>query len=53
VLTSVVDMWWAVKIWTENITEVPNGFLSLIQVLPMKQIKTQVINLKKHKTHVP
>jgi hypothetical protein len=36
----------------ENVTEVPNGFLPLTQVSPMKQMKTQVLNLKKPKTQV-
>jgi hypothetical protein len=46
-------MWRAINIWTGNLTEVPNGFLSLTQVPPMKQMKTQVLNLKKPKIQVP
>jgi len=46
-------MWGAIKIWTENLTEIPNGFLSLTQVPPMIQMKTQVLNLKTLKTQVP
>lgn len=42
-----------VNIWTKNVTKVSNEFLSLIQVSPMKQMKTQVLNLKKGKTHIP
>jgi hypothetical protein len=45
-------MWQTDNIWTENVTEVPNEFLSLNRVPPMKQIKIQVLNLKKPKTHV-
>jgi hypothetical protein len=52
VSTSTVDMWRAINIWTENVTEVPNGFLLLTQVPPMKQMKTQILNLKKLKTHI-
>jgi hypothetical protein len=51
--TSAFDTWRAVKIWTENITEVPNEFLPLIQVPPIIQNKTEVLNLKTHKTQVP
>jgi len=50
--TSAVDTWRVVKIWTENLTEVPNGFLLLIQVSLMIQNKTEVLNLKTHKTQV-
>jgi hypothetical protein len=46
-------MWRAVKIRTENLTEVPNGFLPLIQVPPMIPNKTEVLNLKTRKTQVP
>jgi hypothetical protein len=46
VSTSTVDTWWAVNIWMENVTNVPNEFLPLTHVLFMKQIKTQVLNLK-------
>jgi hypothetical protein len=46
--TSAVDTWRVVKIWTENLTEVPNGFLLLIQVSLMIQNKTEVLNLKTH-----
>jgi len=53
VSTSAVDTWRAVKIRTENLTEVPNGFLSLIQVPPMIPNKTEVLNLKTRKTQVP
>jgi hypothetical protein len=53
VSTSAVDTWRAVKIRTENLTEVPNGFLPLIQVPPMIQNKTEVLNLKSRKTQVP
>jgi hypothetical protein len=53
VSTSAVDTWRAVKIRTENLTEVPNGFLPLIQVPPMIQNKTEVLNLKTRKTQVP
>jgi hypothetical protein len=53
VSTSAVDTWRAVKIWTENLTEVPNGFLPLIQVPPMIPNKTEVLNLKTRKTQVP
>jgi hypothetical protein len=45
--------WRAVKIRTENLTEVPNGFLPLIQVPPMIPNKTEVLNLKTCKTQVP
>jgi hypothetical protein len=51
--TSAVDTWRAVKIQTENLTEVPNGFLPLIQVPPMIPNKTEVLNLKTRKTQVP
>lgn len=51
--TSAVNMWWTVNIWTKNITNVLNRFLSLTQIPPMKQIKTKMLNLKKHKTQVP
>jgi hypothetical protein len=40
----------AVNIWTENVTEVPNEFLPLTQISHMKQMQTQVRNLKKPKT---
>jgi hypothetical protein len=53
VSTSAVDTWRAVKIRTENLTEVTNGFLPLIQVPPMIPNKTEVLNLKTHKTQVP
>jgi hypothetical protein len=53
VSTSAVDTWRPVKIRTENLTEVPNGFLPLIQVPPMIQNKTEVLNLKTRKTQVP
>jgi hypothetical protein len=53
VSTSAVDTWWDVKIQTKNLTEVPNGFLPLIQVPPMIQNKTEVLNLKSRKTQVP
>jgi hypothetical protein len=48
--TSAVDTWRSVKIWTENLIEVPNEFLLLIQVPPMIQNKTEVLNLKTRKT---
>jgi hypothetical protein len=44
-------MWRIVNIWTENVIEVPNGFLT--RVLPIKQMKTRVLNFKKLKTQVP
>jgi hypothetical protein len=44
--TSTIDTWQAVKIWTENLTEVPNGFLLLTHVPHMIQMKTQILNLK-------
>jgi hypothetical protein len=50
---SGIDTWQTVNIWTENVTEVPNGFLPLTQVPPMKQMKIQVLNLKQPKTQVP
>jgi hypothetical protein len=53
VSTSAVDTWRAVKIRTENLTEVPNEFLPLIQVPPMIQNKIEVLNLKSRKTQVP
>jgi hypothetical protein len=53
VSTAAVDTWRAVKIRTENLTEVPNGFLPLIQVPPMIPNKTEVLNLKTRKTQVP
>jgi hypothetical protein len=53
VSTSAVDTWRAVKIRTENLTEVPNEFLPLIQVPPMIPNKTEVLNLKTRKTQVP
>jgi hypothetical protein len=53
VSTSAVDTWRAVKIRTENLTEVPNEFLPLIQVPPMIPKKTEVLNLKTRKTQVP
>jgi hypothetical protein len=53
VSTSAVDTWRDVKILTKNLTEVPNEFLPLIQVPPMKQNKTEVLNLKSRKTQVP
>jgi hypothetical protein len=53
VSTSAADTWRDVKIRTENLTEVPNGFLPLIQVPPMIQNKTEVLNLKSLKTQVP
>jgi hypothetical protein len=53
VSTSAVDTWRAVKIRTKNLTEVPNGFLPLIQVPPMIQNKTEILNLKSRKTQVP
>jgi hypothetical protein len=37
--TSVVDTWRAVKISTENLTEVSYEFLLLTQVSPMIQMK--------------
>jgi hypothetical protein len=52
VSTSAVDTWRAVKIRTKNLTEVPNGFLPLIQVPPMIPNKTEVLNLKTRKTQV-
>jgi hypothetical protein len=48
--TLTIDTWRAVNVWTENIIEVPNEFLPLTLILPMKQMKTQVLNLKKPKT---
>jgi hypothetical protein len=53
VSTSAVDMWQDVKIRTKNLTEVPNEFLLLIQVPPMIQNKTEILNLKSRKTQVP
>jgi hypothetical protein len=53
VSTSAVDMWRDVKIRTKNLTEVPNGFLLLIEVPPMIQNKTEVLNLKSGKTQIP
>jgi hypothetical protein len=53
VSTSAVDTWRDVKIRTENLTEVPNGFFFLIQIPPMIQNKTEVLNLKSRKTQVP
>jgi hypothetical protein len=53
VSTAEVDTWRDVKIQTENLTEVSNGFLPLIQVPPMIQNKTEVLNLKSCKTEVP
>jgi hypothetical protein len=53
VSTSTVDTWRDVKIQTKNLTEVPNGFLPLIQVPPMIQNKTEVLNLKSRKTQIP
>jgi len=53
VSTSAVDTWRTVKIRTKNLTEVPNGFLPLIQVPPMIPNKTEVLNLKTRKTQVP
>jgi len=53
VSTSAVNMWHALNIWTENVTEVSNEFLPLTQVPPMKQMKIYVLNLKNHKSHVP
>jgi hypothetical protein len=53
VSTSAVDTWRDVKIQTKNLTDVPNEFLPLIQVLPMIQNKTEVLNLKSRKTQVP
>jgi hypothetical protein len=50
--TSAVDMWQAIKIWTESLIEVPNEFLFLIQVPPMIQNKIEVLNLKMLKTQV-
>jgi hypothetical protein len=52
VSTSAVDTWRDVKIRTKNLTEVPNKFLPLIQVPPMIQNKTEVLNLKSRKTQV-
>jgi hypothetical protein len=52
-LASVVDTWRAVNIWTKNVREVQNEFLLLIQVPLLKQMKTQVLNLKMSKTQVP
>jgi len=53
VSTSAVDTWRDVKIRTKNLTEVPNEFLLLIQVPPMIQNKTEILNLKSRKTQVP
>jgi hypothetical protein len=53
VSTSAIDTCRDVKIRTENLTEVPNEFLPLIQVPPMIQNKTEVLNLKSRKTQVP
>jgi len=53
VLTSAVETWRAVKIWKENLIEVPNGFLPLTYVPPMIQMKTQILNLKMLKTQIP
>jgi hypothetical protein len=50
--TSAVDMWQTVKIWTKNVIEVLNRFLPLTKASPMKQMKTQVLNLKRLKTQV-
>jgi hypothetical protein len=36
----------------KNVIEVPNEFLPLTQVLSMKEMKTRVLNLKKHKTQI-
>jgi adenine-specific DNA methylase len=51
--TLVVDTWRTVKIWTKNLTDVLNEFLPLIQVSPMIQNKTEILNLKTLKTQVP
>jgi hypothetical protein len=51
--TSTVDTWRTIKIWTKNLIEVPNEFLPLIQVSPMTQNKTNILNLKTLKTHIP
>jgi hypothetical protein len=40
VSTLAIDTWRAVNIWTKNIIEVPNEFLPLTLVLPIKQTKT-------------
>jgi hypothetical protein len=53
VSTAEVDTWRNVKIQTENLTEIQNRFLTLIQVPPMIQNKTEVLNLKSRKTRVP
>jgi hypothetical protein len=42
-----------VNIWTENITEVSKWFLLLNSGPHMKQMKIQVLNLKKLKTQIP
>jgi hypothetical protein len=39
-LTSAVDTWQIVNIWTKNVTEVPNGLLPVTQIPLMKQMKT-------------
>jgi len=49
--TSAVDTWRTVKIYTENLIEVSNGFYPT-QVPPMIQMKVQVLNLKTLKTQV-
>jgi hypothetical protein len=51
--TSAVDRWRSVKIWTKNLTKVSNGLLPLIQVPPMIQNKTEILNLKTRKTQIP
>lgn len=47
------NTWKAIYNWAENVTEVLNRLLALTQVPPMKQMKIQVLNLKKLKTQVP
>jgi hypothetical protein len=42
----------AVNIWTKNVLEILNEFLFLIQVSSIKEMKIQVLNLKKPKTQV-
>jgi hypothetical protein len=39
--------------FAKNLTDVTNEFLPLIQVPPMIQNKTEVLNFKKLKTQVP
>lgn len=47
-----VNRWQIINIWTENVIEVPKC-MTLNSGPPIKQMKVQILNLKKLKTQIP